>query len=499
MLGRAGDELFWLHDGAPPEGFYRPADLQRAIALAAAEASRISNGNVCGQGVWRHDGLLYVVNGDDVLRLDDSSQLIRLNQPRIQGRVFQLDADRQWTDSQYLIENTARMTRERAHRVVSELRNVLAQSCWTCPHDARIVAFLVVATLIQSCWGWRPLVSIVGPTNCGKSSLFQFLEQLFGSWTIRTDLSTEAGLRQTIRSDAAPVLVDEFDQYDKRKQVLELFRTSSRGGRILRGTASQTGIAYGLHHIGWFAGIEAGLILAQDRNRFAAFDLGSPQHGSSLLFPPEDRVQQMGRLLMATAIRFAGEAVPLATQLGATAIPGVDRRIVESFAVPVAFETLIHPRSDGSLAFGRRALLHWLRNRADVQTEIEHAESILLQHILSVTIPVAVQRAGQRSTEQRTIGQLLDRYDEHSDLLEANGLRLVDSRHGSRALFIAHTIVREKLLKDTCWHQAQIDSLLLRLDGRREQQRCGGVSQRHWGVSLPWPLPGTDDDEPAGE
>ena len=63
----------------------------------------------------------------------------------------------------------------------------------------------------------------------GKSTFMSdLLVPMFGEWAIAGDRSTEAGLRQAIGHDAAPVAIDEFDKYRQRQQVLELFRSSSR-------------------------------------------------------------------------------------------------------------------------------------------------------------------------------------------------------------------------------------------------------------------------------
>ena len=177
--------------------------------------------------------------------------------PRLGNKIIDFHADAGWgTD---LEQQVQAMTAEVAAGALRRLQGILGNWNWAHAADAEVVAALIPATLIQACWTWRPLVSIIGASDSGKSTLlWQVIVPVLGEWTIAADRSTEAGLRQRIGCNAAPVVIDEFDLYSQRQKVLELFRTSSRGGEILRGTADQTGISYGVRHIAWFAAIESG-------------------------------------------------------------------------------------------------------------------------------------------------------------------------------------------------------------------------------------------------
>ena len=199
---------------------------------------------------------------------------------------------------------------------LQRLQGILGNWNWTHAADAEVVAALIPATFIQACWTWRPLVSIIGASDSGKSTLLgQVIVPVLGEWTIAADRSTEAGLRQRIGCNAAPVVIDEFDLYSQRQKVLELFRTSSRGGEILRGTADQTGISYGVRHIAWFAAIESGDIWGQDRNRFIRLELLPPQNRGDLVLPSSRELAELGRQLMVAAIWAAPRAVELAESI----------------------------------------------------------------------------------------------------------------------------------------------------------------------------------------
>ena len=259
----------------------------------------------------------------------------------------------------------------------------------------------------------------------GQEHVFsELLQPLFGPWSIAADRSTEAGLRQAIARDSAPVLIDEFDKYAHRSRVLELFRTSSRGGQILRGTKDQTGRSYGVRHIPWFAAIESGDLWGADRNRTIRLELRKPKNRGVLDLPRPATLATMGHDLVAAAVK-------LADDIKSTRIDGVHGRLVESFSVPAAVHAVLMGGRDAATA--KRAV-RFMKGAMTQREALEHQdepdEAQLLRDILGATVRLSdIETAAVNESKSviyvtRSVGQLLEFESGHyGDDLEAAGVQ----------------------------------------------------------------------------
>ena len=89
-------------------------------------------------------------------------------------------------------------------------------------------------------------ILMVGLDAAGKTTILKYFMRplLGGLCQSATGGTTEAGLRGTLKSDAIPVVFDEFEQNEARdkqtvQNVLSLARiASSEGGKIYKGTTS---------------------------------------------------------------------------------------------------------------------------------------------------------------------------------------------------------------------------------------------------------------------
>lgn len=103
----------------------------------------------------------------------------------------------------------------------------------------------VISALICGSLKWRPHIMITGGAGSGKSTaLDQYIKPLLGRIGQDGDSSTtEAAIRQTMRADSLPVVMDETEgnddkSFNRLQGLFELARVSSSGGVIGKGSPS---------------------------------------------------------------------------------------------------------------------------------------------------------------------------------------------------------------------------------------------------------------------
>lgn len=153
---------------------------------------------------------------------------------------------------------------------------------WTRPASAILLAGWVALAPLCGALRWRPHIWITGGTGSGKSSVLNYFvwPLMNGMEVYAQGNSTEAGIRQTLATDALPVLFEESEQNDERERlrmsaVLSLIRQSSTESAAKTLKGSQTGEAQGFMVRSMFclASVMVGLRHQADIERIAILNL----------------------------------------------------------------------------------------------------------------------------------------------------------------------------------------------------------------------------------
>lgn len=159
---------------------------------------------------------------------------------------------------------------------------------WDKPNDGVILAGWLTIARIAAALPIRPHIWITGGKGTGKSTLMESLvSPLLGSPNGKIHVigaTTEAGLRQAIRSSALPVIFDEFETVNRSSSeridaIIELFRNSwsQSQGRILKGSANGISSEYQLCFSALVSSIRVRLTNDADKSRFCVLELN--HHG----------------------------------------------------------------------------------------------------------------------------------------------------------------------------------------------------------------------------
>lgn len=459
-------------------GKFTFGQITTAIADAASR-ERLTDSNQRGVGIWDLNGRLCIVNGGEAAIINGSIEKTQI--PKAEGVLlaFGESESEKWYEYDWLEDRLRSATPEWRKSIFEDLVRLFGLwDNWRHKDTPQLVASLVLCTWLQTIWPWRPQCAIAGPTNSGKTILMEFvLQPLFqnAKMSLYTMKATEAAIRQHVKHTGRVILIDEFESDSNRQKILELFRTSSRGGKIIRGTATQQGVSYGLRHIPWVGAIETGMRDAADRNRYIMLDLLKPSRNKKeVIHHPSDlELQELGLNAMVAAVSVWKEALAINNELRRYPISGLDTRITESFSVPSAMMGAVL----GLDAKQSRGLLEQFVGCRNFEVQQESDEEELLRTIYDSEIRLD-------HGKMATIGELIEGEHEFGvgwmKALGRNGIGV----NGS-TVFFSPKKVQRSLLQKTKYEYSQIGQILERIDGAKSGVRFQMPGHRPRGISVP--------------
>lgn len=155
---------------------------------------------------------------------------------------------------------------------------------WETPDIApRLVAGWVACALVCGVLDWRPHLWITGAKGTGKSTLDRLIQGVLGRLAHAVQgPTTEAGIRQSLNSDARPVIFDEFEGSDgNAAAILQLARSaaSENSAPVVKGSQHGVAMEYRVRSVMLFSGIITRIVNEADASRICVLEL-RPLHGS---------------------------------------------------------------------------------------------------------------------------------------------------------------------------------------------------------------------------
>jgi putative DNA primase/helicase len=153
---------------------------------------------------------------------------------------------------------------------------------WERDINAYLLAGWCVIAPICGALDWRPHIWLTGASGTGKSWVFRnVVRMMLGETAIALQGETsEAGVRQTLKHDALPVIFDEAEGNDRKSQermqdVLSLMRqaSTSDGGKIAKGTATGSAKTFRTRSCFAFASISVQVTHQSDITRVSILSL----------------------------------------------------------------------------------------------------------------------------------------------------------------------------------------------------------------------------------
>lgn len=153
---------------------------------------------------------------------------------------------------------------------------------WKQSSSALLLAGYIALAPLCGVLRWRPHIWITGGAGSGKSTILNnFVNPMMGNTALFVQgNSTEAGIRQTLRSDALPVVFDEGEsnnarEADRIQNILALVRQSSSdsAAKTLKGTTGGKSMSFYIRSMFCMASIQAAIHHQADLERITKLEL----------------------------------------------------------------------------------------------------------------------------------------------------------------------------------------------------------------------------------
>ena len=346
----------------------------------------------------------------------------------------------------------------------SSFLDLVSMLPWATDMDSLYIAGWCALAHVGGVLPWRPHVWVVGSKGSGKSHVMsQIIRPILGdNCLFVVSETTEAGVRQSLRHDALPVLFDEAEGEDQRSQdrlqrILTLVRQSSSetGGRIAKGTVSGTAQSFQIRSCFAFSSINASLVQQSDRSRVTVVELRQDRR----VTPFETLLAAESHILTDSFIaRFYARSIRLSGVIRANA--GVFARAVAAVMgeqragdqIGTLLAGAWSLRSDDLVTFEEAAAWVAERDWGDAKSEVlsQSDEKNLIDYLLQQQIKIQTG-TGQRD---RTVGELIDeiKANQFDSEFASRSLGRIGIRVEDGGIHISNTAdgIR-RLLKATPW------------------------------------------------
>lgn len=224
--------------------------------------------NVRGIGPWIDNGR-YVYNLGDKL-LVNGEECLKL-------------------DTKYLyqtgtaVEMSEPLTNEEGLRLINTFKLLNYKN----PHDHVYLCGWIAMAPIFNFIDWRPHIWLTGQKGSGKTSIIRAVSKIIGTDSVYQSV-TAAAIRQTLRHDAMPMVIDEAEPGNttskyRMEEVIEVIRqcSSRMATKTIRGSSSGDAVEYNVTSCFMLGSIQPYLPTEADISRFFQIEIMSNQGQNS--------------------------------------------------------------------------------------------------------------------------------------------------------------------------------------------------------------------------
>lgn len=434
--------------------------------------------NVRGAGVWVDDNRI-VVNMGDHLVVDGQ----RLDLGAIRSRFF------------YSLGESFKKLNDVP--LSTEECKILTDTCqkfkWTKNDSGILLAGILVLSRVCGALPVRPHCWITGGAQTGKSTLLEnLIQKIIGSSGLYVQGgTTEAGVRQHLKSDAVPVLFDEFETNGRKSDdniaaLIELMRASwsDSSAHIVKGGATGNASHFQVRFSAIVSSIRTKLINDADKGRFTVLELAP--HGSdaahwrqlSALLSQID--EEYAERLFARVIKLIPVMLQNYRVIKKCLAIKADSRFGDQYGMILAgYSILIHDQVIDKEEAEFLCENVELEEEKEVSKQADHDDAMTY----FMTTTMTYETAGGR--REVTIGEMITTLlkEDNTGMKEALlniGVR-VESSYVS-VVASGHSTLEDKVWKGTKWSQAW--GIIKRIPGS-ERKKMKFIGKPYWAILIP--------------
>lgn len=161
---------------------------------------------------------------------------------------------------------------------------------WETEDQAIWLSGWIVCALIGGALPWRPHIWLTGAAQSGKTTLSGIIKSILRNNCLYVkSVSTEAGIRQSLKADCISVVMDEAEREDANshsriQSILTLARQASSDddSKIVKGTPLGTALNYQIRSPFCLSSINSSLVQTADKTRFTGVELSGQKLSDEL-------------------------------------------------------------------------------------------------------------------------------------------------------------------------------------------------------------------------
>lgn len=430
---------------------------------------------VRGSGVWMDDGRIVVNMGNHLVVDGKRVELGRLK-------------------SQYFYTLGKSLERLHSEPLSSSECKLFVDTCnkfkWTKEDSGILLAGALVLSRVCGALPVRPHVWLTGGAHTGKSTLQQ---QLVSKILAKSKLyfvgnTTEAGVRQSLKADAVPVLFDEFEITGRNADeniasLIDLMRAawSESDAVIAKGGASGNASHYQARFSAIVSSIRTKLINDADRGRFAVLELAphssDAKHWTELSSMLCDITPEYSERLFARTIRLLPVVLANFRLIKRSLSTRVNSRFGDQYGMLLAgFSVLLH---DETLSTDEA---DWLADQVKLTEEKETAKIADHDDALNHLLTTKYQYDGRSSRREASVGKLIATVwkERENDSAEKEALLQLGIQVRLETVSVItgqHAEQEAKVWRGTKWVSSWGSSLLRLPGAERKQMKFYGINR----------------------